>query len=344
MLDEPIIKLKELITDSERVLVASHISPDPDAVSSLLLMSTVLQKNFPDKEITAVLEEEPLGLDFLDSYKNIVFTGLAQAIEKQNPSLVILLDGNNFDRASRHEGENVRQMIKSKGIKTIIIDHHELTAKDDCDAFINRHDPATAQTVYELLSKDLGLDMPVSAVQTAMTGYYADTGGFVYLKDGRQSGVFSFVEELISKGADIEAVKNQLEQYSLDDLKVIAELADNAAQTGQYSYSFVSDEFIADWLKDHKQAELQRGTGVFLDSYIRNINGRKWGFIVYRNSLQGENIYSVSLRSVNGVKDVAQIANRFDGGGHKSAAGAKLYAESVAQAVDKIRQSIADNT
>lgn len=340
MNDEPIEKLKSLIDQSEKVLVTSHISPDPDAVSSLLLMGTTLQKNFPAKKVTMALEEEPLSLKFLNLYDKIIFHDLAEVIEQQAPELIILLDGNNFDRASRHDGDKVRGLIRKKQIKTAVIDHHELTGRDQVDVFINRHDPATAQTAYEILFKDLGLNPPDEAVQTALTGYYADTGGFVYLKDGGQKNVFGFVEELVSKGADIETIKNRLEQYSLDDLQVIAELTRNVAQTADYTYSYIRDEFMSEWLKSHKQAELQRGTGMFLDSYVRNINGRKWGFIVYLNTLQGDNIYSVSFRSVNSVKDVAEIANRLDGGGHKSAAGAKLEAESIHQAIDKIKLTI----
>lgn len=335
-----VTRLKALIESSQKILITSHISPDPDAVSSLLLTGMTLIKSFPNKQIKMILEEEPLALNFLNSYDNIIFQNLAEAIEHQAPDLIILLDGNNFDRASRHNGDKVRELIKNGQIKVAIIDHHEIAGRDKAEVFINRHDPATAQTAYEILLKDLNLNPPEAAVQTALTGYYADTGGFVYLKDGGQKTVFGFVEELVSNGGDIGTIKNRLEQYSLDDMKVIAELAHNVNQTADYTYSYIGDGFMSEWLKNHQQSELQRGTGVFLDSFIRNINGRKWGFIVYINTLQGDNIYSVSFRSVNGVKDVAQIANRLGGGGHKSAAGAKLEAESVDQAVDKIKNTI----
>jgi phosphoesterase RecJ-like protein len=172
-------KLQELIESNDKILITSHISPDPDAVSSLLLTGVAINANFPQKKVAMVLEEEPVMLKFLDGYNEIIFQNIAEAVKEQLPDLIILLDGNNFDRVSRHDGDKVRQLIADRQIKTVIIDHHELTGRDDADILINRHDPATAQTAYELLFKDLGLNQPAMAAQTALTGYYADTGGFV---------------------------------------------------------------------------------------------------------------------------------------------------------------------
>jgi bifunctional oligoribonuclease and PAP phosphatase NrnA len=339
-MDEEIAKFKELVESSGRILVISHISPDPDAVSSLLLMGATLTLNYPGKEILMVLEEEPLDLNFIFAYDQIHFEGLPKAIIDYKPDLLLLLDGNNFDRASRHEGEKVRSLIKHQNIKTAVIDHHELAGKEDVDLFINRHNPATAQTVYELLFKELRLDKPEKAAQTAMTGFYADTGGFLYLKDGQQSGMFDFMEELVASGADVETIKNQLSQYTEDDMQVIGELARNINHHQDYSYSFISDGFMDQWLKKNSQAQIQRGTGVFLDDFIRNIGGRKWGFIVYRNTLQGDNYYSVSLRSVNGIKDTSLIAGKLGGGGHKGASGAKVVAGTVKEAISKVKQTV----
>jgi bifunctional oligoribonuclease and PAP phosphatase NrnA len=334
-------EFKNLIESSDSILVTSHISPDPDATASLLLVGTTLMKNFPDKVVTMVLEEKPLGLDFLEGYEAIEFKPLLAALQELQPDLLILLDGNNYDRASRFEGEEVRQYIKENSVKVVIIDHHELAGKDEADVFINQESPATAQTVYELLFRDMGLVKPTGAAQTAMVGFYADTGGFVYLKDGGQGKTFSFAEELVTQGANVEQVKNQLSQYSEADMQAISELAANVSHQDDYSFSYLSDELINKWLASgNTQAQLQRATGTFLDEFIRNIDGRQWGFIVYRNTLQGDNIYSVSLRAVNGVKDVAAIANKLGGGGHKAAAGAKLEADSVISAIEKVKAAI----
>jgi nanoRNase/pAp phosphatase (c-di-AMP/oligoRNAs hydrolase) len=51
-------------------------------------------------------------------------------------------------------------------------------------------------------------------------------------------------------------------------------------------------------------------------------------------------LYGVSLRSVNGTKDVSKIANQLGGGGHKGASGARFEAEDIDAALEKVKQVI----
>jgi phosphoesterase RecJ-like protein len=333
--------LKKLIEISSRILITSHISPDPDAVSSLLLMGTTLKLNFPDKNIEMVLEEEPLGLGFLEAYEQIKFANLSQSMVNQQSDLLIILDGNNYSRISRLDSEKISEYISKNKIMTVVIDHHEQNDKDQTNVFINELSPATAQTVYELLFDDLKLQMPPDAAKTALVGFYADTGGLVYLKPNKNGRVFDFAERLVKKGASVEQTKNNLTRYSEKDMRILSELASNISHESDYSFSFISDDFINKRTNDGGTAiEIQNGAGIFLNEYIRNIEGRPWGFIVYRNTLQGDDIYSASFRSLGSAKDVAAIANKLGGGGHKPAAGAKFEASSVQEAIDKVKNVI----
>jgi len=333
-------KFRQYIQDAEKILITSHISPDPDAVSSLLLLGTTLKLNFPAKQIRMVIEEEPDGLNFLTSYEQIEFKQLPSVLEEFNPQLFIMVDANNFERCSRQHGAEIREYVAKKQIKTAIIDHHEPEGKDDEAVYINSGNPASAQEVYELCFKGLKLQKPNGYAQTTMLGLYADTGGFAY-HNPRHSETLALADELIAAGADIELIKNAIYQYTEDDLRVFGELAANIGSSADYTYSFVRDEFVGDWLKAGKTAaELHRGTEVFVNDFIRNIGGRKWGFIVYKNVLYGDNFYSVSLRSVGDVKDVSDIARKLDGGGHKPAAGGKVQAANVQEAIEKVRDVI----
>src|SRR5207244_3690334 len=99
-----------------------------------------------------------------------------------------------------------------------------------------------------------------------------------------------------------------------------------------------------DWLKSGKTGgQLHKGTEAFVNDFVRNIEGLKWGFIVYKNALEGGDVYSASLRSVGDVRDVSKIAGSLGGGGHKPAAGAKFEATSVEDALNKVRSAIASS-
>lgn len=337
-------KLKALIDSSGRILITSHISPDPDAVSSLLLLAEAIRINFPDKDVSALLEEEPANLDFIYGYDKIEFEPISRALETTKPDLFILLDGNNFERCSRHDGAKVRGFITNNNVKTAIIDHHEPDGRDETDVYINRNSPACVQDVYEVCFDGLKLKRPHDSAQTTMTGLYADSGGFAYMKDGSHKRLFELAERLVDDGASVELIKNRLGRFSQDNMEALKQLLSNIKNGGDYTYSYLDDKFMSDWLgRNLTYSSLQLSTGVFLDNFIRNIDGRQWGFIVYANKMQGEGVYSVSLRAVNGVKDVSLIAASLNGGGHKGAAGAKIEAATVTEAINKVNAAIASS-
>jgi phosphoesterase RecJ-like protein len=85
-----ISKLKELLESSGKILITSHISPDPDSVSSMLLLGTTLELNYPDKQINIVSEELPDDLEFLSGYSKIRKQPLIEAIEETD--LIIMVD------------------------------------------------------------------------------------------------------------------------------------------------------------------------------------------------------------------------------------------------------------
>src|SRR3989344_5886530 len=117
---QDINKFKQLVETSQRVSITSHISPDPDALASVLLLGTTLKLNYPDKEVLMTLEEEPEGLEFLAGYKDIKFELLTDALNGYKPDLFILLDAVNYERCSRNDGEAVRQYLKDNKVATAI--------------------------------------------------------------------------------------------------------------------------------------------------------------------------------------------------------------------------------
>lgn len=342
-MNEEIKKLKELIEASSKILVTSHISPDPDAVSSLLLFGQTIKLNYPDKSIGMILEEPSLEAEFLKGYGDIKIANLTAAIEELKPDLLVILDANSFSRVSRNEFDRLKELVSNQAVKTVIIDHHEPNGKDETDVYINQGSPAVVQDVYETLFNHFNYKKPDDYAQTTLTGLYADTGGFSW-DNPRHTDTFKLADELLGAGANIESVRSNLFRYSENYLAVLGELATNASHRDDYTYSFIRDEFVNNWINNGEtMAELHMGTNGFVNNYLRNIEGRKWGFIVYKNVLSGEGIYSASFRSVSGVKDVSELAAKLGGGGHKPAAGAKLHASSVEEALKIVENAISES-
>lgn len=332
---EDVQKFKELVSGASQILITTHVSPDPDAIASVLLMNTTLKLNFPDKRITAAIEDSPEGLDYLEGHDQLLVKPLNEAINSLQPGVIIIVDAMNLSRCTRQQETKMQP-----DSKLIIIDHHEKQQVQDAALYINNGSPAVAMDIYELLFDQLKLNMPSRAPETAMVGIYADSGGFIY-PSARQQAMFKLVARLLQTGVNLELVAHRLNQFNKDHIAVIAELCANISGDSDYNYSFLSDEFINQWDSANKSSSaLHRACGYFVNSFIRNIDSRQWGFIVYKDALEGPGIYSVSFRSINGIKNVSEIASKLDGGGHKAASGARLKASDIKSAIAKIQDVI----
>jgi len=296
---------KRLIEQSDTILVTTHVGPDPDAFTSLLLTGTTLKLNFPAKNIVMNSEEHTGGLSVLDGYQQITFDNLAEAIKKHKPNLIILVDAMNFSRCTRANPAEIEELIEKQDIKVAIIDHHEAAGVVKNDVYINQESPAAVQDVYEVLFEHLKLRKPEGYARTTLLGIYSDSGGFVY-ENKRHKKTLQLASELIENGANIEEINSLIHRFSADTMHAIGELINNLDSSNGYTYSFVSDSFTSQWVSNNKDfEELKLGIAHFVNEYIRNIDGRHWGFVVYKDIRSGDDIYGVSLRATGGTVNVA---------------------------------------
>ena len=338
--NSPTPELKNLIENSNRILITSHISPDPDAICATLLMGKTLELGFPDKEVRMILEEEPnRDLSFLTGYKEIVFGNILKAAKDFRPGLFIILDAMNFQRVSRSDGAELKKLVTDElRAQLAIIDHHTDIGLEKSDVYINSHLPATAQEVYGLLFKSLELKKPEGYAQTALLGIVSDTARFKYENPAHRQ-TFEVVNELLDAGASIEALEYRLERYTRQQMAVFSVLSKYLIDSGKgYSYTYLD---LADIGSSDSDA-VKTACEIFTVQFIRNIENNYWGFIVYPEQVNGKTAYSVSLRSAAGTKDVSEIAGMLGGGGHRTAAGAKgIGANSAIEAIKKV-QSVID--
>ncbi len=335
-------KFKELIENFDRILVTSHISPDPDAISSTLLLGRTLKENHPDKDIRMVLEEKPgAELSFLKDYESIEFRSLAEVTDEYKPQLFIIVDGNNLSRVSRQSAEEIRAKLHNLGCKLAIIDHHEEGDKDSSDVFINSKRPATAEEIYVVCFEQLKLRKPPSYAETALLGIVSDTQRHRFDHPGYRE-TYRIVSELLDAGASIEKLEVKLEHYSKGEMEVVAELANNIISSSSgYSYSFISDDFSNSFFGANKDPQaIKDACDEFVNRYIRAFENCNWGFVIYPEKINDRLQYSVTMRSVSGARDVSEIARSLGGGGHKPAAGAKIQAASVQEALELVKSKL----
>ncbi|MEX2007016.1 MAG: DHH family phosphoesterase [Candidatus Saccharimonadales bacterium] len=333
-------KFEALIEQSERILATSHISPDPDAVCSVLLLGTTLKVNFPGKKVHMVLEENPSkDLAFLTGYDDVQFGPITDELKKFSPNLVIIVDAMNFERISRLDSTAIRDYIETKDVKLAIIDHHQqIDIEPAADAYINKTNPATAQELYELLFEELGLKKPNGYAETTLLGIISDTARHKY-DNPKHRQTFKIVSDLIDAGASIEKLENRIDNLTHGQLEVLDSLIKNISSDARgFTYSYVDDTFTDAWLSAGRPInEFKSGFEEFTNRYLKNFEGNKWGFAVYRDISSGEpKTHGASFRSVSNAKDVSKIANQLGGGGHKAAAGARITADNIEAALKTV--------
>jgi phosphoesterase RecJ-like protein len=339
---ENIQTLKYLLEKAQNILVTSHVSPDPDSICSMLLLGLTLEKNYVHKKISITTEEAADNLSFLAGFNKIKVQPLADALNNQD--LIIVVDAMNFERCTRNNAQAISQKVKEKNIPLAIIDHHQPIGVEQNAVYINNDNSSATQEIYELLFNELKFQKPEEYAEIAMAGIYSDTAGFTYLKDNYKD-TLAIAGELISAGAKLEVIKSKLQQYSLDDIAPLKEILTNIRVEDEYTFSYLSDNFVDDWLKSGKTSSaLNIAKSYFMDNFSRNINGKEWGFALYKEPVIGDGFYSVSFRAINGTKDVSVLAGKLDGGGHKAAAGGRVQAKNIEEAILKIQKVISQTS
>jgi phosphoesterase RecJ-like protein len=294
-------KLLLLLKEKEKFFIATHISPEADAIGSSLALSMALE--FFGK-LAVLYDKDPVPkvCHFLPAYEK--FTNIIPHTITSD-FVLILLDCNNLKRAG----------IEGRSFKhSVVIDHHE-TEEDFGDIkWVVPEAAATGMMIFYLI-KELGIAITRDMAINLYAAIAIDTGTFRY--GNTTAETLKVVAELIEAGANPAYIANSLyETWSKErfDLLVMAlntfEMKDGVAIT------FVTREMY------QKTGATPEDTENFpaFPRIMQNVN-----ISAFFRELD-DNHWKVSLRS-KGDFNVAVVASQFNGGGHKNAAGYEVRSD-----------------
>ena len=306
------IQIVSQLKRSERIFVASHESPDGDAVGSLLATYLVL-KATGRRVVCYNPSQIPAVYRFLPEVDAIT----------RNPSDVVefdtavVLDCGNLSRLG-----TMSDMVNA--MPTVInIDHHVTNTKFGTHRLIDTEACATAAIIYRLI-KAAGWPITRDVATCLYTGILTDTGSFRFSNTNRE--VFAICDDLTARGVDPYAVAQHVYgTYSLGRIKLLNLALDSIelSANGQMSIMTLTQQMLRDTRTQPEDAD-------GLINYARRIEDVKVAALIQEladaegNPLRTTNgprrNYHVSLRS-DGSVDVAEIAMSFGGGGHPNASG-----------------------
>lgn len=305
-------KIINQLKKSKRILLASHIHPDGDAIGALISLGLALQEQ--KKKVTLYNESPiPAIYQFLPSL-HLINRSVGDIAEFDT---AVILDCSDFHRI----GEVATRVSKIPII--INIDHHTTNTRFGDLQYIDPAASSTCEIIYQLINAWEGIAIDRGMAYSIYTGIMADTGSFRFSNTTPEA--FDISHKMMLLGADPHKVAHHVyETISLNRVKLLNMLYDSIelSHNGKMSIMTLTQNML-------------KTTGTVLDdvngliNYAKQIENVKLAALLFeRKRSHGKkkgSQYHVSLRS-DGEVNVAAIATSFGGGGHQNAAGFDIQA------------------
>lgn len=294
---QPTHDLIHAIRQAQRVACVAHVSPDADALGSLLGLTHAL-RSMGKTCFPFIADAKPAHLSFLPGWEDV------QQKCTESVDTIVVLDSADLGRT----GSASKQITDAQ--TSICIDHH-ISNPGFCKInWIDAKAGSTSEMVVRLLQS---MEEPI-APETALclyTGMLADSGRFLY--DSTSPLQHRLAADLMETGMDWSLVHRKLYQsVPYGDFMLERRVLERA--------SFSSTRAIA---ASYVRLVDTEETGGVMDSsenalhVLRDIEGVEVAFLLKEKEA---GVYKVSLRSKDRI-NVSEIAEQFGGGGHLRAAG-----------------------
>ncbi len=289
-------KIFNQIKKHQVIIIARHIGPDPDALTSQTALRDAILETFPNKEVYAV-GSYPIRYAHFGKLDRI-------SENKMKDALLIALDVPDFKRIDAVKEDNFSFKIK--------IDHHPLMEKFADIEWIDEEACSTAEMIVNLILKTK-LKMTKKIAENLFVGIVADSNRFLFTKNPAK--VFRTVADLV-EATNIETMDlySKLYERSLKELKFQGFIATNFEITEKgLAHIFLTNEI----LKEHQVDPATAGNMINNFNFVEGV----YVWVIFSEDKTNDNI-RVSIRSRGPV--INDIAEQFGGGGHMYASGTKL--------------------
>jgi phosphoesterase RecJ-like protein len=293
------------IKEYDTIVIARHIGPDPDAITSEIALRDIIKFNFPNKKVYAtgsgVSKFKCFGI--LDKLDGVEFKS----------SLYIILDVPRFDRVDGPAKEEFAYTIK--------IDHHPCDEKV-CDLEIVDDTAASTTQLITEFAFNTKLKMNKAIAENLFAGILADSDRF--LLSYTTPKTLDLSSKLISKyKIELMPIYNKLYERPMCEKRFEAYLISNLkVSKNGFGYIKITNSLIREFGVDSSTAS----------NMVNDLNFIKelkcWAFSSYD---ENSKIFKINIRSRN--IPINQVAERFNGGGHKFASGARLKSEEEVDAL-----------
>lgn len=283
------------IKNSKSVCLISHIEPDPDAISSMVVLREFLKKHF-----------NIVTVDIFAQYSNLsdgllaILDDLTLNPNRNDYETAIMLDSPNTDRLGCY-----KELFASASNK-VVIDHHA-TNNYDGDINIVELCSSTCEIIYSILNY-FDYEIPKASQGKLYAGIITDTNNFTV---GEITDKTFAIASEFTKNINRDAIyKAFLASNTLKNMQLLSLAIENLS-------SYEHNQIIITHITNEQAKKYNTTHDDFcgLVNKITTINSSKLVCLIEPQ----EESYYVSMRAKSGY-DVSNIAKLNGGGGHVGAA------------------------
>ena len=299
---EDIAKARDILSKAKRVRVICHRNPDGDALGSMFGVGLAIEKAFSDKEIHFHCKDSvPETFLFLPGAKR-----LEGPPTLQKDDVVVFVDCAVPKMTELHE---THPELFDGTFKTIWVDHHPGAANFATVNIVIPSAASTCEILVELLERlEFALDSDIATC--LLTGVYTDTGGLVH--SNTTSHVYRTVAKLMRQGARRQEVVDAVfRRQKLSTLRLWGRVLEkiNLTEEGGAVSAVTEGDFRA------TGADYAELTGAI--DYVNAVPGMRFSMVLSERDGKVKG----SIRTLRDDVDVAEMAGKYNGGGHRRAAG-----------------------
>ena len=295
--------LYEQIKNSENIVIATHVNPDPDTLSSAIAMSHLLRRLNKKHTLFNVSDKLPTNLEFLDGYLNFRKTIPVKC------DFIIAVDAATFRRLG----------IEKPEVLMANIDHHKSNELYGDFNVVDNECSSTTQVIYNLFN-ELNIKINAKMAEALYVGLLDDTSCFI--APSTNSNSLEMASTLSKTAIDVSKIAQHVRMNkSLATLRLTAILLGKMAlyEDGQIaSVVATSNEFSQSGASADDTETAQNEM-----LYLATVKVA----IVLRESDIAKKV-RISLRSKDDI-DVSKIASKYNGGGHAHAGGFSISHEDI---------------
>lgn len=299
--------LVDFLRRHQTVLLTTHVRPDADGLGSQLALADALTAMGKTPRVV-IPSRLPPRYQFLDPDRTTIEQFRPPGDDFRGVDAVLVMDTGTWNQL-----DEFGPFLKSLTVPKAVVDHHH--TQDDLGGarFVDVTAEATGRLTYEII-RALGVPISKRAAHLMFMAVALDTGWFRH--PNTTAATFALAEELVKLGADPPPLYEQLFECAPVARLRLAGRALERLQTragGQVAYTEVV-------LTDYVDTGSVPGDTEDLINYPRSVEGVEVALLFIE---QAEGGTKVSFRARSRV-DVSRLAERFGGGGHKLASGARV--------------------